>query len=559
MKKIYSFLLAILIAGFAFAQNNVTVQVDMTGQTIASAGVHIAGSFQGWDPAATALIQVGTTDIYEATVNMADGMIEYKFLNGDAWGTDEGVPTLSGIDPANGNGNRWSFISGDTALPAIMFAGDAPMGKSAMRIAVDMSKDTVSADGVHAAGNFQASAGFAGDWDPATSELFNTKGAIYERIFFVTPDTFAYKFVNGNAWGSDEGVPSACAVNGNREANAMIDVAQINCYASCGPCPTAAIPTYDLTINVDMNGSMCSFDPTTDTVDFAGPFNGWAGKSYLTDPDNDGIYSITVNADSGEFLFKTRWYKTSSSVNWEGGGDKIIQLAGDTALPVRCFGADVYGSCSTLQPPADLTFRVDMSNETLQAGGVFIMGDLTSPNWQDGAEQMTARTDNPAIFEYTFVDFCPNNGQYKFVNGTPKATSTQEETYDFHVDSCGVLNGGFADNRVFERVDGNPVELNFVFNTCNSFSVGVNEVAIGSAFSIYPNPTNSDAVIALNYNLNSNYSIEVMDVTGKIILSAINYNDSRYSIDGDVLNSGLYLVKVTGNNTMATIEKLIVK
>ena len=50
-----------------------------------------------------------------------------------------------------------------------------------------------------------------------------------------------------------------------------------------------------------------------------------------------------------------------------------------------------------------------------------------------------------------------------------------------------------------------------------------------------------------------------MDVTGKIILSAINYNDSRYSIDGDVLNSGLYLVKVTGNNTMATIEKLIVK
>jgi len=68
MKKIYSFLLAILIAGFAFAQNNVTVQVDMTGQTIASAGVHVAGSFQGWDPAATALIQVGTTDIYEATV-----------------------------------------------------------------------------------------------------------------------------------------------------------------------------------------------------------------------------------------------------------------------------------------------------------------------------------------------------------------------------------------------------------------------------------------------------------------------------------------------------------
>ncbi len=556
MKKIYSFLFAILIAGFALAQNNVTIQVDMTGQTVASAGVHVAGSFQGWDSAATALTQVGTTDIYEATVNMADGKIEYKFLNGDAWGTDESVPALSGIDPVAGNGNRWSFISGDTTLPAIMFGMDAPMSKSAMRLAVDMQKTGADSTGVFASGSFQAAAGFASDWTQGITELWNTKDSVYERIFYVAADTFEYKFNNGSGW---ETIPGGCEVNGNRQVDAMMDVAQLNCYASCGPCPTAAIPTYNVTVRVDMNGAICSFDVDSDYVDIAGPFNGWGGGDTLLDPDGDGIYEVIVVIDSGEFRHEARSL-IGGNTNWEG-GNTVVQLTSHSTLDLRCFGSpDVFGACSPLQPKADVTFRVDMTSETLNAGGVFVMGNFTNPAWQGGAMALTASATNPAIFELEVADWCPNGAFFKYINGDPNGGGTfDEETYDFHLDSCGVTNGTFSDNRVFERVDDIPVELNFVFNTCNSFSVGVNEVAIGSAFSIYPNPTNSEAVIALNYNLNSNYSIEVMDITGKIILSAMNYKLSHFTIDGDVLNSGLYLVKVTGNNTTARIEKLIVK
>ena len=34
---------------------NVTLNLDMENVTVSDDGVHVAGSFQGWDPAATAL------------------------------------------------------------------------------------------------------------------------------------------------------------------------------------------------------------------------------------------------------------------------------------------------------------------------------------------------------------------------------------------------------------------------------------------------------------------------------------------------------------------------
>ena len=78
----------LLSGGFAWSQNrNVTFQVDMTGQTVSANGVHIAGDFQSaagapgnWDPAATALTQVGTTNIYEVQVSIPDGIYQFKFI-----------------------------------------------------------------------------------------------------------------------------------------------------------------------------------------------------------------------------------------------------------------------------------------------------------------------------------------------------------------------------------------------------------------------------------------------------------------------------------------------
>ena len=52
--KVFSFSVIVALTSSLYAVN-VTLNVDMSDVTVSDDGVHVAGSFQGWDPAATAL------------------------------------------------------------------------------------------------------------------------------------------------------------------------------------------------------------------------------------------------------------------------------------------------------------------------------------------------------------------------------------------------------------------------------------------------------------------------------------------------------------------------
>lgn len=51
-----------------------------------------------------------------------------------------------------------------------------------------------------------------------------------------------------------------------------------------------------VTFNVDMNKHIANgeFHPGSDYLDVAGNFNSWGGSAHMTDPENDGIYTTTV-------------------------------------------------------------------------------------------------------------------------------------------------------------------------------------------------------------------------------------------------------------------------
>jgi hypothetical protein len=71
---------------------NVRFRVDMANEVISPQGVHLAGSFQGWDPGATPMVNVGY-DIYEVVLSLAANQFhEFKYVNGNSWSTDEAVP-----------------------------------------------------------------------------------------------------------------------------------------------------------------------------------------------------------------------------------------------------------------------------------------------------------------------------------------------------------------------------------------------------------------------------------------------------------------------------------
>ena len=110
MKKLYIAFALCAATGWASAQVSVTLRVDMSNETVSPDGVHVAGSFQGWDPAGTPMTDANMDGIYEHTFEATTaGPIEFKFVNGNAWGSDESVPSACGPAPG-GDNNRFVVV-----------------------------------------------------------------------------------------------------------------------------------------------------------------------------------------------------------------------------------------------------------------------------------------------------------------------------------------------------------------------------------------------------------------------------------------------------------------
>ena len=91
----------------------VTFEVDMAQEdSIFSAGVHIAGDFQGWDPSASPLSDADGDGVWEITLLLDQGDHSFKFINGDSW---EGVEDYPNQGCADDWGNR------------LLTVGDEPM------------------------------------------------------------------------------------------------------------------------------------------------------------------------------------------------------------------------------------------------------------------------------------------------------------------------------------------------------------------------------------------------------------------------------------------------
>ena len=236
------------------SQTSVTFRVDMSAETVAAGGVHIAGSFQSaaglgsnWNPAATAVPDLNGDDIYEITVLPPPGTYEYKFINGNAWGMDENPPSDCSI--GNTNNREVTVANAALLLPPHPFNGCI----TTLRFAINMSNQTVSPEGVHVMGNFQQAAGFAQNWDPASTAMQDLNGdGTYELDLTMPFGNYQYVFVNGNTAAQAENLSGSCSEPGDngspvRKVNftSGTEAPAIFCFNTCDNCPPAAVYHFD--------------------------------------------------------------------------------------------------------------------------------------------------------------------------------------------------------------------------------------------------------------------------------------------------------------------------
>ena len=90
---------------------------------ISSDNMHVAGSFQGWNPGGSLMTDSGSAT-RSITLPASPGLVEYKFLLSGDWSGAENVPELCGVDNGLGSFNR-SFVvpSSDITLSKVCFSG----------------------------------------------------------------------------------------------------------------------------------------------------------------------------------------------------------------------------------------------------------------------------------------------------------------------------------------------------------------------------------------------------------------------------------------------------
>ena len=295
----------------------------------------------------------------------------------------------------------------------------------------------VNANGVSIAGDFQG-------WAPGTTFLTDTNAdGIYEYTASLTEGTtISYKYINGTTWTDEENVPGSCgAPNGFGGFNRTFIVPTNNivlepvCFSSCTNCPTTA-PQITAVFQVDMSNEIVS----PNGVHLAGDFQGWNPSSILMNDMGGGLYEAQVSVDQNTILT----YKFVNGNDWNSDENPPFDCATDdgngntnrtfqTGTENVIIGPVCFNQCAAcIEPtPVLVTFRTDLSNETISSNGVYLVG--TFNNWDTIATPMSQYAPNK--FEAVVVLNSNQTVQYKIINGY--GWSNQEIVPE----SCGIPNG----------------------------------------------------------------------------------------------------------------------
>ncbi len=190
----------------------VIFSVDMSNEIVSLEGVHLFDSFQGWDPAATAISDAGG-GIFKLTLSLVEGVHHnYKSVNEITRDDVEYVPEVCGEDNGLGEYNRYVDVPVDDLVldPVCLGRSTECLPPVEISFQVDMSIEEVSIEGAHMAGSFQG-------WDTESSPMPDVGEGIftYTATLYIG-DYHEYKFINGITWVDDETVPAGCAAGENR-------------------------------------------------------------------------------------------------------------------------------------------------------------------------------------------------------------------------------------------------------------------------------------------------------------------------------------------------------
>jgi hypothetical protein len=435
MKKRLFTLIAVMYAFVAYSQ-----QIDQ------SEGVNMPGAYNGWNNVPTNLafangnqasggritkIATGLPrwqtifSVASSGGDITGGNYEFKFSSGpgptgywnNAWGgSSVALNTLTGTFLGGGNhsatftNDRWytvnfmdygynnsELIIMETTAQPVTFSTVNQLPASGD---VDENEDVVVTVNASAA--------------PSAGELVYLR---YSTNGFASSTLVPVVFTGAVGEATIPGQSAAAVVNYYIFSTTVSSPASANVDKVTIHFKNAGAGNYNYTVNTPLPPVNIRFevDMSQQTVggavNIAGSFNGW-NPTAMTN-EGGGVYSYVASLNQGANI----QYKFVNGSSYEpnlgapcGNGNDRTYTVGSVNDTIS---AVCFGSCNSCPPTNNVTFRVNMSNETV-GGSVYVNGSFPPANWST-AQLMT----NAGGGIYTYTVNLPQGAsyEYKFING----------------------------------------------------------------------------------------------------------------------------------------------
>ena len=452
--------------------------VDMRQQETHPEGVYLAGG--GFGQGGHLMSDTDGDDIWRVSVGLdSTSTVLYKFRNQPSFGTWDGFEDPAGLISGScgfGDYNDRQLVvpNAHTTLETVCYGSciSCVLDPVDVTFTVNMANETPHPEGVYlAGGNFGQDGHLMSDVDG--------DGVWAVTLSLDPAQTVTYKFRNQPSLGGWDGfedqaglISGGCGVGEYNDrffdvgfTDAIVPTA---CYGSCVNCNQSVV-----TFKVDMEWT----PPNSDGVYLAGGAFGQEGLR-MHDEDMDGVFEVKVPVDNNaQYLYKFR--NQPANGGWDGFEDPAGLIAGgcntgeyndrfvdvvetDVVLPVVC-----YGTCLECVAPEniDVTFQVDMSNETVSDEGVHMGGGSLGES-----RIAMLDPDGNGVYETTYS--VPSSSEFVFVylNGLCSDYSCKE---DLSQDEDFCAYGQYNDRSIMVGYEP-MVTPAYMFGTCEVASFTFN-------------------------------------------------------------------------------------
>ena len=297
---------------------------------------------------------------------------------------------------------------------------------------------------------------------------------------------------------------------------------------------------------------------------------GVPGDNELTDPDGDGIYTITLQRDAGFSSYYT--FLNGNCPDWsckeniaglpcanpDNFNDRFLPEVTEDVTVKACFGTcDDDGGCTVVLDSISLTFELNTASiGTVDPGGIFLAG---GGNFGNPGDNPMVDPDGDGIYTITVTKPAGFSSHYTFLNGNCGDWSCKEDLAGL---PCGDPDN-FNDRFLPATMESTTIKA--CFGACDSdgtcASVSVKGLEIDqSLFTLQPSLAHDFTKIIFGENtLGQKKQIHVLNGLGQLVHTTNIHNESIYLLDTADYSGGLYFLTIKTEKTILTRKFIVQK